>query len=93
MCFSYSWTLFMDSGTLAAHPELLKGAEVLRQKRRFRDWTDDRAKLGLWLLGLRRREVERHGAVDVDARHPHRPAFIFADGPHQAIDVHRIAGA
>jgi hypothetical protein len=41
MCFSCSWTLIMDRGTLAAHPELRKGAEVLRQKRPFRVWTDD----------------------------------------------------
>ena len=31
----------MDRGTLAAHPELLKDAVVLRQKRPFRIWTDD----------------------------------------------------
>jgi spermidine synthase len=41
MCFSCSWTLIMDRATLAAHPELRKGAEVLRQKRPFRIWTDD----------------------------------------------------
>jgi hypothetical protein len=41
MCFSCSWTLFMDRGTLAAHPELRNGAQVLRQKRPFRVWTDD----------------------------------------------------
>jgi hypothetical protein len=41
MCFSCSWTLIMDRGTLAAHPELRKNAEVLRQKRPFRVWTDD----------------------------------------------------
>ena len=41
MCFSCSWTLFMDRETAAAHPELRYGAEVLRQKRPFRVWTDD----------------------------------------------------
>ena len=41
MCFSCSWTLFMDRATAAAHPELRKDAEVLRQKRPFRIWTDD----------------------------------------------------
>ena len=41
MCFSCSWTLMMDRGTAEAHPELEKNAEVLRQKRPFRVWTDD----------------------------------------------------
>ena len=44
MCFSWSWTLIMDRGTAAAHPELRKGAELLRQKRPFRLWTDDFSK-------------------------------------------------
>ena len=41
MCFSCSWTLIMDRATAAAHPELRKDAELLRQKRPFRIWTDD----------------------------------------------------
>jgi hypothetical protein len=41
MCFSCSWTLIMDRATAAAHPELRNGAELLRQKRPFRVWTDD----------------------------------------------------
>jgi hypothetical protein len=41
MCFSCSWTLMMDRATVRAHPELLKDAQVLRQKRPFRIWTDE----------------------------------------------------
>jgi hypothetical protein len=41
MCFGCSWTLMMNKETLAAHPELAQNAEILRQKRPFRVWTDD----------------------------------------------------
>ncbi|HEY1493358.1 MAG TPA: fused MFS/spermidine synthase [Candidatus Solibacter sp.] len=41
MCFSCSWTLIMDPATADKHPELLKDATVLRQKRPFRIWTDE----------------------------------------------------
>ena len=41
MCFACGWTLLMDQATATAHPELLTNAEVLRQKRPFRVWTDD----------------------------------------------------
>jgi hypothetical protein len=41
MCFACSWTLIMNPATAAKHPELLKGATVLRQTRPFRIWTDE----------------------------------------------------
>ena len=41
MCFSCSWALIMNAGTLDAHPELRANAIVLRQRRPFRIWTDE----------------------------------------------------
>src|SRR5208282_610582 len=48
------------------------------------------------LIRLRRlqlREVQTYCTVDVGARHTHRPAFVFADGFGQFVDVHGVTGS
>lgn len=41
LCFSCSWTLVMSRSTADTHPELQNNAQLLRQTRAFRGWTDD----------------------------------------------------
>jgi hypothetical protein len=41
ICFSCSWALILDRGTVAAHPALVRGAKLLKPERPFRTWTDD----------------------------------------------------
>jgi SAM-dependent methyltransferase len=41
LCFACTWTLVMDRATADRHPELYKRATVLKQKGKFRTWTDD----------------------------------------------------
>ena len=41
LCFACSWTLIMDRGTAAAHPQLEQHGTVLQPRPGFPAWTDD----------------------------------------------------
>jgi len=41
VCFSCSWALIMDPATMAAHPGLERGGQLLAPHLKFRAWTDD----------------------------------------------------
>ena len=67
LCFSCSWTLIMDRGTAAAHPELEQHGTVLQPRPASRVWTDDFSNM------FRISEVRRALAVRA-SRRPRRCA-------------------